>query len=922
MKIQTTALFILCLLTVSSAFAQSPEIISCQPLQNAVNASANTDIEAVFDTDLDPATVNDTTVLVYSRYYGYQSGTISYNSGSRTVVFDPDTDFDVNDLITVILTPVIESSTGVPLAKGMVWSFTVAPTRGMFNFVPDSVTTASQAYDIFCADLNGDHYLDMCSPYYTTERISTILNNGNDIPTFGDTASYPARGQVFEIEAFDMERDGDMDIAVPSDNEAYVRIYENDGTGHYSFLTDAPVYGAGRPSCVGDFDGDGYVDIASFQVSQVSILYSNGDGAFQPYYGFFDGLEGAPRSIAAADLDNDFDTDIILLADYANSITTGVIKVHLNNGDGTFSVGNGYAIGLRSYALVVGDFSGDGYVDIAATAPGKSSPVDSTIWIYTNNHNNTFTPDILAYGVASRPSDMVSADFDADGDLDLLVHAYDAGMFVIYENDGSGNFDIGKEFPSAGSYGIDCADLDKDGDVDFVRQHGATEYYLYMNQFPGEIEVGNLDATGEGSFEWGIQEANSDPGINTIIFSTSGTINLQSPIPAITDDSTVILGSLAPDGVNSVVLNGALLPKSANSGLVLASSDNIVEGLTFTGFDGNGIEITGGTSDHNTLSKNLIYGNGLLGIDLGDNGVTVNDPGDTDTGPNELLNFPEIDSVFMNSDSTFTVYGRAADSSTIELFAAHPAGDSTRPADPSGYGEAYQYIGADTCDDNGDFVYTVPNNIPQFSKITATATDTFGNTSEFGENFVLTSAPLIIVGYSPINLQIFDPAGDSIGRTSGGTLFQTIMPASYIETGADHDSVHIDFPLLGEYVINVIGEDGADPGAIYSIGIRIDGTQNCVIVMDALVPAAGEVTSYTYEVEEGYHYINGDVDRNENINILDIIYLINYKFKGGPEPYPLYVADVDCDLTVNVLDIIYLIAYKFQSGPAPCPLEE
>lgn len=88
------------------------------------------------------------------------------------------------------------------------------------------------------------------------------------------------------------------------------------------------------------------------------------------------------------------------------------------------------------------------------------------------------------------------------------------------------------------------------------------------------------------------------------------------------------------------------------------------------------------------------------------------------------------------------------------------------------------------------------------------------------------------------------------------------------------------------------------------------------------VPAEGEVTSYSYEVEEGYHYINGDVDRNEVINLLDILYLIDFKFKDGPEPYPLYAADANCDLTVNLLDILYLIDFKFKEGPAPCPLIE
>ncbi len=68
----------------------------------------------------------------------------------------------------------------------------------------------------------------------------------------------------------------------------------------------------------------------------------------------------------------------------------------------------------------------------------------------------------------------------------------------------------------------------------------------------------------------------------------------------------------------------------------------------------------------------------------------------------------------------------------------------------------------------------------------------------------------------------------------------------------------------------------------------------------------------------------GDVNEDELINILDIIYLIDYKFKGGPAPHPFAVCngDVNCDCVVNILDIIYLIDFKFKNGSAPCSAED
>ncbi|GEM_PF-1163087 len=64
----------------------------------------------------------------------------------------------------------------------------------------------------------------------------------------------------------------------------------------------------------------------------------------------------------------------------------------------------------------------------------------------------------------------------------------------------------------------------------------------------------------------------------------------------------------------------------------------------------------------------------------------------------------------------------------------------------------------------------------------------------------------------------------------------------------------------------------------------------------------------------------GDVVCDGTVNILDIVFLVNYKFKSGEPPCSMYLADVNNDAAVNILDIVYLINYKFKSGPEPnCP---
>ena len=61
----------------------------------------------------------------------------------------------------------------------------------------------------------------------------------------------------------------------------------------------------------------------------------------------------------------------------------------------------------------------------------------------------------------------------------------------------------------------------------------------------------------------------------------------------------------------------------------------------------------------------------------------------------------------------------------------------------------------------------------------------------------------------------------------------------------------------------------------------------------------------------------GDADRNGNLTVADVIFLVNYLFKGGPAPNPLYIGNCDCDGAITVSDAICLINYLFKGGPPP-----
>jgi len=67
----------------------------------------------------------------------------------------------------------------------------------------------------------------------------------------------------------------------------------------------------------------------------------------------------------------------------------------------------------------------------------------------------------------------------------------------------------------------------------------------------------------------------------------------------------------------------------------------------------------------------------------------------------------------------------------------------------------------------------------------------------------------------------------------------------------------------------------------------------------------------------GIRYMTGDVNEDGVIDFGDMVYLINYLFKGGPPPISLLSGDANCDGNVNGGDVVYLINYVIKSGPPP-----
>ncbi len=324
------------------------------------------------------------------------------------------------------------------------------------------------------------------------------------------------------VVAGDFNGDGFIDLAVLNASDKNISILTGNGTG--KFTASATKYATGNGPValvVADFDGDGNLDLAVANSTDgtVSILLGNGDGTFNTRVSYSVTPLNSSTSLAVADFNTDGIPDLAVAGSPASG---GAVVILKGDGNGAFTniTSSGIAVGNAPSSIAVGDFNGDGSLDFAV-----ANKNDNSVSVMRGDGSGTnFTASSFSITSGASPTAIIAVDLNADGHLDLVVSESNNSKVDIYKGSGTGTFSL-QGSPATGStpMSIVAGDFNADGNVDLAvaNYNSATASVLFGNgdlTFQGQvtstvgtspISITTGDFNGDGSFDLAVANNNS-----------------------------------------------------------------------------------------------------------------------------------------------------------------------------------------------------------------------------------------------------------------------------------------------------------------------------------------------------------------------------------------------------------------------------
>lgn len=319
------------------------------------------------------------------------------------------------------------------------WSVLLNNGRGRFrDGVPVSLVNSAD-WGV-SADLNRDGHPDLVVT--TASGIQVLYGTGRAAVPFVSGAQLSLPLPVRYVAAGDFNNDGEMDVVAAmvrsQDYTWSVEVFLGQGSGQFS---DAGTYQAGPagrflgPLLVSDLNHDHNPDL----ISTSGVMLGNGDGTFQPFSAFsttsLDLTPGFNFHPALKDFNGDGNLDVATFTFFSGH-QDGKLVILLGKGDGTFQAP--LVTTFQGNFAYAGDFNRDGISDLMVGTAGNGG-----FNLFLGNGDGTFRQgpfvNLLNLSLRTIYAGAIG-DFNGDGDLDVAVTSQNGFLAIVVLGNGDGTF--------------------------------------------------------------------------------------------------------------------------------------------------------------------------------------------------------------------------------------------------------------------------------------------------------------------------------------------------------------------------------------------------------------------------------------------------------------------------------------------------
>jgi hypothetical protein len=351
------------------------------------------------------------------------------------------------------------------------------------NFERTVISAGEGPGSIAIADVNHDGKPDVLVVNTISETLSVLLGDGKGHFHQAPGSLCSTGKSPNDIAIGDFNRDGNLDLVIPNTETPYLTILLGDGKGGFKPSPHSPFDTKSHPHvhgvAVGDFNGDGKLDVVTDDWGHDQILMFMGDGAgslILPGRPFHTGKRPYQR-VRSADFNKDGKPDVV-----TTDLDQNAVSILLGDGRGGLRDAPGSPIpaGVFPWAVAVDDINKDGNPDLVVLPYDRdiTDPRQLGVTVLLGDGKGGFTKmpgSPFSLAGCRGPDRVATGDLNGDGIRDIVVSCAQNNKLMVYLGAKDGTFQVSSLDVQTGWSGIAVADLNGDGKDDIVVSNGSSD---------------------------------------------------------------------------------------------------------------------------------------------------------------------------------------------------------------------------------------------------------------------------------------------------------------------------------------------------------------------------------------------------------------------------------------------------------------